>query len=101
MACDFSSVRYSSKTIKEYREQTVSGTIVRFKAYDGKHLDLHEHILRDIDSFRDLIDREMKTREENFKNSSGLETKEDYIAQMKMPIIIEFKNYNIEIMQVK
>ena len=101
MAFDFSNIRYSRNTIKEYQDQILYGTFIRFKAYDGKTVDLHEHILRDIDSFRNLFDREIRERETSFeKDCSGLANKQKYMAYMKRPITIEFKNYNIEILQV-
>ena len=47
---------------QEYKEQKLNGKIVRLTSYENKTSDVHEHILRNIPSFADFIDRELHDR---------------------------------------
>ena len=54
---------------------------------DNKYKDVHEHVIKQIDSFREYIDKELQEREEKKETE-------------RSPITIEFKFYNIEIVKV-
>jgi len=82
-----SEIEVSEKIVYEYQEKTITGQVVRLKAYDNKYKDVHEHVIKQIDSFREYIDKELQEREEKKEN-------------WRSPIIIEFKFYNIEIVKV-
>merc|ERR1712227_205480 len=82
-----SEIKVSEKIVYEYQEKTITGQVVRLKAYDNKYKDVHEHVIKQIDSFREYIDKELQEREEKKEN-------------WRSPIIIEFKFYNIEIVKI-
>ena len=83
----------------EYQEHKINGRIVRLKSYDENSCDVHEHILRNIPSFADFIDREIQNRiiigEERHMNIT------DFISILNEPVLIEFKSFNIAIIKVR
>ena len=99
MSFTFSIKENAKRYTQEYKEQKLNGRIVRLKSYEDKTCDVHEHVLRNITSFADFIDRELQNRiilaEESLMNIT------DFISSLNEPVIIEFKSFNIAIIKVR
>ena len=92
----FSERKVAYKYSQEYKEQKLNGKVVSLKSHDGKTCDVHEHVLRQIPSFGDYIDRELKNRIRLVEESQM--TLNDFISK---PVIIEFKSFNVAIIKVR
>ena len=95
----FSERKVAYKYLLEYQEHKINGGVVRLKAYDEKSCDVHEHILRNIPSFGDFIDRELEKRVSSAEESQM--TLNDFISKSNEPVIIEFKSFNVAIIKVR
>ena len=99
MTLTFSIKGTSKRYLYEYQEHKINRRVVRLKSYDDKSCDVHEHILWNIPSFGDYIDRELQNRiilaEESLMNIT------DFISSLNEPVIIEFKSFNIAIIKVR
>ena len=84
---------------QEYKEQKLNGKIVRLTSYENKTSDVHEHILRNIPSFADFIDRELHDRISSAEKSQMKIS--DFTSKLGEPVIIEFKSFNFAIIKVK
>ena len=105
MSLDFSRIKFSKTVIEEYQEQKISGRVIRLKAFDENYWDVHERVLRTIDSFSNFIDREDRNRENELQlnrenESTTVFTPESYRTEINKPIVIEFKSYNFAIINV-
>ena len=99
MALTFSIKGNAKRYTQEYKEQKLNGRIVSLTSYEGKTCDVHEHILRNITSFADFINREMQNRCRLAANSQMKIN--DFISKLGEPIIIDFKSYNHAIIKVR
>ena len=95
----FSEIKVSDKYSQEYKEQKFNGKVVSLKSHDGQTCDVHEHVLRQIPSFGDYIDRELKNRIRLTEESQM--TLNDFISKSNEPVIIEFKSFNVAIIKVR
>ena len=95
----FSERKVAYKYLLEYQEHKINGRVVRLKAYDEKSCDVHEHILRNIPSFADYIDRELKNRVSSAEESQMKIN--DFISKLNEPVMIEFKSFNVAIIKVR
>ena len=99
MSLTFSIKENAKRYTQEYKEQKLNGRIVRLKSYEDKTCDIHEHILRNITSFADFIDRELQNRIELAETNQMKIT--DFISKFNEPVIIEFKSFNFAIIKVR
>ena len=100
MSLDFSRINFSKSVIEEYQEQKISGRVIRLKAFDENYWDVHERVLRTIDSFSNFIDREDRNRENELLQMTTVFTPQSYRTEINKPIVIEFKSYNFAIINV-
>ena len=96
---NFSEIKLAHKYSQEYKEQKLNGKVVSLKSHDGKTCDVHEHVLRQIPSFGDYIDRELKNRI-RLAEESQMKIN-DFISKSNEPVIIEFKSFNVAIIKVR
>ena len=99
MTLTFSIKGTPKRYLHEYQEHKINGRVVRLKSYDDKTCDVHEHILRNIPSFGDFIDRELQDRI-RLAEKSQMKIN-DFISKLNEPVIIEFKSFNFEIIKVR
>ena len=95
----FSEGQKPYKYLHEYKEQKLNGRIVCLKAYDDKTCNVHEHIIRNIPSFSEFIDRELQNRIALAEGSPMKIT--DFISKFNEPVIIQFKSFNFAIIKVR
>jgi len=100
MSLDFSKIKFSKTVVEEYQEQKISGRVIRLKAFDENFWDVHERVLRTIDSFSNFIDREDRKRENELLQSINEFTLDSYRTKINKPIVIEFKSYNFAIINL-
>ena len=77
----------------------INGRVVRLKSYDDESVDVHEHIIRNIPSFADFIDRELQDRIRLAEE--GQMKINDFTSKLNEPVIIQFKSFNIDIIKVR